>query len=310
MRASASQVPHAEPAELPLAGGRQDATLTLHPLLCGEMRGPIGWFERAAGPGASCKALGLGVPAEQIISVPIIAFLLEHPTAGPVLIDTGFHRSIAGDSRLRRTRNLGLVGRLISRDIQLRPEQTAAAQLQALGIAPADVGLIVMTHLHFDHASALSDFPGATVLVSEPEWRSARTRGSSLRGYSAAQLDPRPSYRTVDLTAAGLPARGPFERALDVFADGSLTLVPTPGHSAGHLSVIARLSEREALIAGDAIYTMATLRDGERPFRSEDPEAFERSLQTLQAYDRAHPDALIIPGHDMAHWRTLESRYV
>ncbi|HEV2998821.1 MAG TPA: MBL fold metallo-hydrolase, partial [Solirubrobacteraceae bacterium] len=103
--------------------------------------------------------------------------------------------------------------------------------------------------------------------------------------------------------------RGPFAQTLDLLGDGSVVLASTPGHSRGHLSVILRLRSREALIAGDAIYTLATLRDGERPWRSEDPAAFERSLRALQEYDREHPDALIVPGHDIAHWRTLEERY-
>jgi N-acyl homoserine lactone hydrolase len=300
--------PTAAPAELPLPGAQTEASVVLHPLMCAEMGAPIGWFHRFEGPTATLKALGIGVPAEQNVSVPIVAFLVEHPTAGPILIDTGFHGSVAGTGP-ERNRNLGLIGRVLARDLRMRPEQAVAAQLRTRGIDPADVGLIVMTHLHFDHASALADFPGATVLVAEPEWQSARGRGASLRGYSTAQLDPRPSYRTLDFTAASARARGAFAQTLDVFGDGSITLAFTPGHSRGHLSVILRLSSREALIAGDAIYTMATLRDGKRPWRSEDTEAFEHSLSDLQAYDREHPDALIVPGHDMEHWRKLDERY-
>jgi N-acyl homoserine lactone hydrolase len=164
--------------------------------------------------------------------------------------------------------------------------------------------------LHFDHASALADFPDATVLVAEPEWAAACGRRGPLRGYSAAQLDPRQDYRTVSFADPGVRPRSGFAETLDVFGDGSLTLASTPGHSAGHLSVILRLSEREALIAGDAIYTIATLRDGERPWRCEDKRAFERSIQAIQAYDREHPDALIVPGHDMEHWNGLAERYV
>jgi len=135
-----------------------------------------------------------------------------------------------------------------------------------------------------------------------------------LRGYSTAQLDPGLSYRTLDFSIASAhpsasKSRGAFAQTLDVFDDGSVTLAFTPGHSRGHLSVILRLSSREALIAGDAVYTMATLRDGERPWRSEDAEAFEQSLGALQAYDREQPDALIIPGHDMERWRELDERY-
>jgi N-acyl homoserine lactone hydrolase len=300
--------PQATPAELPLPGGQAGASVTLQPLLCATMRGPSGWFHRTAGPTAALKALGVGVSAKQQIDVPIVAFLVEHPSAGPVLIDTGFHRSIAGGPKAERNANLGPIGRVMGRSIQMRPEQTVAAQLKTRGIDPADV-CVVMTHMHFDHASALSEFPGATVVVSKPEWRAARRRGSSLRGYCAAQLDPRQSYRTVDFTTPPTAPRGAFAQTLDLFGDGSLTLASTPGHSDGHMSVILRLGAHEALIAGDAVYTMATLRDGERPWRVEDAVAFEHSIAAIQGYDREHPDALIVPGHDMEHWQMLESRY-
>jgi N-acyl homoserine lactone hydrolase len=343
MTDTSKSTPHAAPAELPLPGGQEGASLVLHPLLCAVMRGPVGWFHRVSGPTATLKALGIGVPAEQQLDIPIVAFLIEHPSAGLIMIDTGFHGSVAAGRGAERNRNLGPIGRLLARDLQMRPEQTIAAQLRTRGIDPAEVRLVVMTHLHFDHASALADFPSATVLVSEPEWRSACGRGGALRGYSVAQLDPRLTYRTLDFSpdtpaagagapfsaAAGAGAaasssaaasageavspsarpRGAFAQTIDVFGDGSLRLAFTPGHSRGHMSAILRLGSREALIAGDAIYTMATLRDGARPWRSEDSAAFEHSLDALQTYDREHPDALIVPGHDMEHWRALHARY-
>ncbi|MFI5003800.1 MAG: N-acyl homoserine lactonase family protein [Solirubrobacterales bacterium] len=299
----------ATPVQLPVPGGSEGATVTLQPLLCGELRGPAGWFEAEPGLGGTLRAFGVGVPRDRLIRIPIVAFLIEHPSAGPIMIDTGFHRVIAEGTPAERHRNLGPIGRLIARNIEMRPEQTAAAQLRARGIAPEEIRLIVMTHLHFDHGSALAEFPAATVLVSAPEWRAARARGSALLGYPSAQLDPRLAYRTLDLHAPPARAHGPFEHALDLFGDGSLTLLDTPGHSAGHISVLARLREREALIAGDAIYTIATLREGRRPWRSQNRKAFERSVRALEAYDREHPDALIVPGHDMAHWETLAERY-
>jgi glyoxylase-like metal-dependent hydrolase (beta-lactamase superfamily II) len=299
----------AKGAELPLAGGDEHATLTLRPLLCGVMAAPAGWFERGSGARATIQALGIGVPAEELIRVPIVAFLLEHPSAGLVLVDTGFHRSIAEGPADQRSRNLGPIGRIMSRRVQMRPEQTVVAQLQAQGIDPEAIELIVMTHLHFDHASALSDFPGAKVLVSEVEWRAATGAGSLLRGYSRAQLDPRADYMTIDFDGPGAAAHGPFDRSVDVFGDGSVMLVSTPGHSPGHLSLILRLAEREALLTGDAAYTMGTLRDGRRPWRADDKQAFETSLAALAAYDRAHPDALVVPGHDIAAWEQLDELY-
>jgi N-acyl homoserine lactone hydrolase len=302
-------------ASLPLAGGSEGATLTLRPLLSGVMRSPPGWFARGDGPLALLHALGVGVRPSELIPIPIVAFLLEHPTAGPVLVDTGFHASVAGGPKAERSRNLGPVGRVMARTLEMRPEQAIAAQLRGLGLDPDEVGLVVMTHLHFDHASALCDFPSATVLVSGAEWAAAHAPRPALHGYSPAQLDARPSYRTIAFAAAatdgGAPFEryGPFEETVDVFGDGSLRLAFTPGHSNGHMSLIVRLGDREALLAGDAAYTLGTIRDGDRPWRSEDAAAFERSLLAIQAYDRDNPGALIVPGHDMAAWEQLDELY-
>jgi N-acyl homoserine lactone hydrolase len=303
-----SEQPKVAAAELPLAGGRQGATLTLRPLLSAVMKGPRGWFERVDGPTAALKALGIGVPAEEMVDVPIVAFLLEHPGAGLVLVDTGFHRSVAEGPKRERSRNLGAVGRILARTTRMRPEQAVAAQLRTLGIEPSDVGLVVMTHLHFDHASALSDFPDATVLLTRQEWQAAWSRTPGMHGYSQAQLDSRPDYRTFEFGAAASDG-GSFERTVDVFGDGSLTLAFTPGHTDGHLSLVVRLNEREALLTGDAAYTLGTIRDGARPWRSEDGRAFEHSARQLAAWDRGHPDAVLIPGHDMEAWQRLEELY-
>ena len=73
---------HAAPAVLPLPGGQDGATVTLQPLLCGEMRGPAGWFEAEPGLAGALRALGVRVPKHELIRVPIVAFLIEHPTAG------------------------------------------------------------------------------------------------------------------------------------------------------------------------------------------------------------------------------------
>ncbi len=302
-----SPPPQATPIATPLPGGQPGATVTLQPLLCAEMLGPEGWFQAEPGLKGALRALGVGVRKSELIRIPIVAFLIEHPGVGPILIDTGFHRAIA-EGGAERNRNLGPL-KLLARNVRMDPAQAAAAQLRARGVDPADLRLIVMTHLHFDHASALAEFPGATVLVSQGEWRAARARGPALHGYSTAQLDPALEYRTLDLHAPPAQPHGPFARALDLFGDGSLMLLDTPGHSAGHLAVLLRLREREALIAGDSIYTIATLREGKRPWRLENSKDFEDSVRALQAYDREHPDALIIPGHDIGHWESLAAHY-
>jgi N-acyl homoserine lactone hydrolase len=86
-------------------------------------------------------------------------------------------------------------------------------------------------------------------------------------------------------------------------------LVSTPGHSAGHQSVICRLRDRDLVIAGDAIYTIGQLNDAPEPPRPLDRHTWRRSAQELRLFARQYPQAVIIPGHDPDHWELLEQRY-
>jgi glyoxylase-like metal-dependent hydrolase (beta-lactamase superfamily II) len=286
------------PAKLPLAGGEPGATVALHPICCAEVAMTEGWVHaNGGGLSAALDALGLKGPGRRNIKAPIVAFLIEHPTAGPLLVDTGFPADVATAKRDA----LGALNSLIFRGVRMSPEGTVAEQVAARGVPPEELSLIVMTHLHADHASALRDFPNATVIVTEDEWKAATARDSAFAGYHRDHLDPRLEYRLLRFPDQ--------EKELDLFGDGSIRLLSTPGHTPGHVSVVTRLRDRDALIAGDAIYTLATLRDGKRPYRTIDRKAFERSIERLAAFDRAHPGALVIPGHDMEAWEALEPSY-
>jgi glyoxylase-like metal-dependent hydrolase (beta-lactamase superfamily II) len=187
----------------------------------------------------------------------------------------------------------------------MEADQAVPAQLRALGIAPSDVRVVIMTHLHSDHASGIAEFPDSTFVVSGREWKAAG-KGRATSGYFPRQFDHAFDWRTLDFDGRDSDSFATFGRAFDLFGDGSVHLVSTPGHTQGHLSVVLRLGDREALIAGDAIYTMRTLRDSHLPYRMVDEHLFRRSLREIQLYARGAPDALIVPGHDMEHWRTLD----
>ena len=73
--------------------------------------------------------------------------------------------------------------------------------------------------------------------------------------------------------------------------------------------VVLRLDGREALICGDAAYTMRTIEESHLPFKMADEHRFVRSLSEIQLYIEQTPDAVVIPGHDMAAWRRLDSVY-
>jgi glyoxylase-like metal-dependent hydrolase (beta-lactamase superfamily II) len=296
----------AEPrkAELPLPGGREDATVKLHPLLTARITSPTAHMHRAdARRGRLGAVLDVVSPRERI-EIPIVAFLVEHPGAGALLIDTGFHAGIAA----KPTDAFGRAGGLIFKDLKMEAEQAVPGQLRERGMDLRDIRVVVMTHLHSDHASGISQFPDATFVVSDKEWDAAG-EGNQFNGYFPRQFDHAFDWRLLDFEGEQADSFATFGRSFDLFGDGSVRLVFTPGHTHGHLSVILRLKDREALIAGDAIYTMRTLRDSALPYRMEDEHLFRRSLREIQLYAKETPDAVIIPGHDMERWEELDAKY-
>lgn len=286
-------IAEAQPATLPLPGGRQGATVRLHPLMTGEMPGAPAWFEREEGRLAKLHAYGLLADRSEYLRIPVPAFLVEHPGAGPMLIDTGLHPSVAVDPKQNFGRLLGWH----YRGIKMNAEQSAPAQLRARGLDARDIRVVLLTHLHVDHASAISEFPGATFVLSKQEWDAA-IAGGARDGYVSRQFDFGFDYRTFDFDARTTESFASFGRSFDLFGDGSVRAVFTPGHTQGHTSYVLRLREREVLIAADAAYTSRTLEGRALPHRMEDEHHFRRSLREIGRYREQTPGALVIPGHD------------
>jgi N-acyl homoserine lactone hydrolase len=297
-------IAQAQPASLPLPGGREGATVRLHPLMTGEMPGPPAWFEREEGRLAALRAYGLMVDRSEFMRLPVPAFLVEHPGAGPMLIDTGLHPSVAVDPK----QNFGRLLAFNYRGIKMNAEQAAPAQLRARGLEAADIRFVLMTHMHVDHASAISEFPDATFLMSKQEWE-VLDDGKVTEGYVKSQFDYGFDYRTFDFEATETESFASFGRSYDLFGDGSVRAVFTPGHTHGHTSFVLRLRDREALIAADAIYTARTLNESVLPHKMADEHHFRRSLKEIQRYREQTPGALIVPGHDWDSFSALDPAY-
>ena len=249
-------------------------------------------------------AYGFRVDRSTFMRIPMPAFLVEHPGVGAMLIDTGLHPSVAVDPKQN-------VGRLIAytyRGLKMTAEQAVPAQLRARGLDAADVRFVLITHMHADHASAISEFPGSTFVLSKQEWDVLES-GKQTDGYVKRQYDFGFDYRTFDFDSPGTESFATFGRSFDLFGDGSVRAVFTPGHTHGHTSYVLRLRDREVLIAGDAIYTMRTLEESVLPFKMADEHQFRRSLKEIQRYRERTPGALIVPGHDWDSFSALDPVY-
>lgn len=293
-----------KPLDGPLAGGSEGATVAVEPIFTGTLEAPRAWVESTERL-ATLRMLGLGTPRSQWLELPVPAYLIHHPTAGPLLVDTGLHASVGA----KPAENLGRTITRFSRP-RIEPGQDLPAQLRARGVDPKAIKLVLMTHLHFDHSSGMSEFPGSTFVICEDEWDAAVNDSRPLlRGYRPSHFDYAFDYRTLSYDSNLVSSYATFGRTFDLFGDGSVRLAATPGHSAGHQSVICHLRDRDLVIGGDAIYTIGQLAGPPEPPRPLDRHNWRRSMRELQHFARTYPEAVILPGHDPEHWQTVSKRY-
>lgn len=217
---------------------------------------------------------------------PVLAFLLEHPGKGRVLLDTGLDPCFC-ESRF------GNFGPLLGRVVKTKTEKGAdvVSQLASLGVAPAEVPTVMMSHLHLDHASCLGRFGGSTVYVDAAELAAARSPLGFAGGYLKAPLDGR-DIRTFDYTGR----LGPFPRACDFFGDGSVFVLDAAGHTRGNVAVLLNARGGPILLTFDAAHRRANVEEGMPP--KGDYERAKVSIDRIRELLDLLPGARVIFGHD------------
>ena len=246
--------------------------------------------------------------------IPCAAQLLE-TNDGLVLIDTGYGTE---DVRHPHPRLSVFLRALLN--IRFRAEETALAQIKAMGFSPSDVRHIVLTHLDFDHAGGIEDFPQARVHVMEAEREAAehRRRGFiARRRYRPAQWDDVRDWRTY---ATGGEHWFGFERVSQL--DGlppEILMVPLPGHTWGHAGIAVQTENGWVLNAGDSYFYRREL-DADRRrctpglrfyqnLMEVDREARFQNQQRLRDLKRDHSrDVTIFCSHDQRELEAMQAR--
>lgn len=207
------------------------------------------------------KASGMTTPKEDWIWLPVSVYLIEHPK-GLILVDTGWHRDMSPEGVYDKAAQIKSLGSRVLYNVnqgQIPLGEAVDEQLATMGIKPADLDYVLLTHLDCDHANGLRLVKDARhILVSEAEMI-----GTTRKNFQIMIRFQKRWWEGVDLkTFDWNGTEGPVGKSYDVLGDGSLVMVNIPGHSEGLCALKIRNDEgKYVLLFADGGYATKSWRD-------------------------------------------------
>ena len=244
------------------------------------------------------KASGVFAKKSDRLWLPVSAYLIEC-SHGRVLFDCGWHRDMSPNGVLDKKaqiRSLGSLPLYLTNQGRIEPGAAIDEQLAALGIRPADLDLVLLSHLDCDHANGLKLVADAKqIMVSRDELALAEngTPINRIR-YNAAWWSG-----TKMQTFNWNGTEGPAEKSYDVFGDGSLVMISIPGHSKGLCALkITRADGKFALLFSDGGYARKSWEQLITSGIADDKAAQKRSLQWIRAQSLDERCVASLANHD------------
>jgi len=204
---------------------------------------------------------------------PVPSWLVRHHL-GTVVFDVGLHPDLVDGPA-----SLGPLAKIFTPELQ--SGGTVGGRLEQHDVDPNGELIVVLSHCHFDHAGGLCELPNARVIVQADEWAAAN--GADDVAYDKSLFD---------LGHDVLAIHG----AHDLFGDGTVACIPTPGHTCGHQSLRVVTAGGPVILTADACYFSHTLDDEVLPPFAFDFDQQRASLDLLRKQRDA--GTTIIPGHD------------
>jgi N-acyl homoserine lactone hydrolase len=233
--------------------------------------------------------------------LPILAWLIEHPE-GLIVVDTGETSRVSEPGYLPRWHPYF---RLAVRE-SVTPDDEIGPQIRRLGFSPDDVRRVVLSHFHTDHAGGLAHFPNSEILCTAVDFEYARGVLGRARGFLPQHW---PDWFSPTLVEPTDGPFGPFPRSTTLTAAGDVHLVPTPGHTPGHMSVAVEDGDTVFLFAADASYTEELMLAGVADGVSPDPAAARATLARIRRLVAERP-TVYLPSHDPAAGTRLAQRQI
>ncbi len=238
--------------------------------------------------------------------IPVHFFAIDHRDA-LVLFDTGLDPAIARDPKEYLGSALGafLLKRLFRWDIG--PDDNVSHELARMGHDAGSVRKVVFSHLHFDHTGCIEHLLHAELLTSRPEWKTLTGPHAQRNWYFPQHVNqPGARWTFFDMEPSSDPDLAPFGQAFDVMGDGSIVLLPTPGHTAGSVSMLLRSAGMPPiLLIADLAFELDMLLTDRLPAVGEDFDEMLDSYARVRQLRERLPDLVILPSHDRETERRL-----
>lgn len=218
--------------------------------------------------------------------LPVYTWVIEHPE-GIFLIDTGENTRVMEEDYFDCGGSQGWVSKKIIR-FGIAGEQELPHQLKTLGITPDDINKVVLTHLHIDHTDGLKFFPKSEIIISNDEFK---------KPFGAVPCTF-PSSFTPNLINTTQEKHHHFEGCYPLTKAGDLLLVPTPGHTHAHQSVLLTTDEIDILFAGDVSFDDEQLKTAKVAGICVNKKKAKETLLTIQNYCKTRP-TIYLPTHDI-----------
>ena len=231
------------------------------------------------------------------VKAPVNVYVIEH-RGGLVLFDAGLDPAIVSDPEYVDS----AIGRFFLRRLfrfHIGPDQSVAHGLRALGFDAAKVGTVVISHLHFDHIGCIGQLSQARLLVSDVEWQQLSGPHPERDFILVEHIKlPGANWCPIHFAPSDDPLLAPFGGCHDVMGDGSMILLPTPGHTVGSISMLVRSEGLPPLLlVGDLTYEVALLLKDQVPGTGDATE-LRSSFAKVRQLKEALPELLILPCHD------------
>jgi glyoxylase-like metal-dependent hydrolase (beta-lactamase superfamily II) len=219
--------------------------------------------------------------------MPIWVWVIEHPE-GIIVVDTGDVKE-SGYKAFYKNETPGAKFRLkvMSNKRNINKQDELDAQLSRLGIRPEQVSKVVLTHLHGDHTDGLKFFPENEIIVNEAEYR--KPYGNLATTY--------PKWFNPTLVSFLKDRIDFFDSAYPVTKSEDVLLIPTPGHTYHHASVLLKTDNGHILFAGDTSYKHQQLLDNKFAGANIDFVQTQKTYNTILRYAEKYP-VIYLPSHD------------